>query len=135
MGVFSFKSLQSQRGLSLTGLLGILAVCGLIAVLAMKIFPTFLEYRSARVGIISAKATNGGVKEMREAFDRAADINAITAITGRDLLFSKETGEQHVAFSYDKEIPLLDNAKLVIHYQATTDPTGVIPEKITEPIR
>ena len=135
MGVSTIKGLQSQRGLSLTGLLLILAICGLFAVLAMKIFPTFLEFRSARVGIMAAKKANGGVKEMREAFDRTADINAITSITGRDLLFTKDTGEQHVAFSYDKDIPLIDNVKLVIHYQATTDPTGAIPEKVTEPIR
>ena len=135
MGVSTLKSLRAQRGLTLTGLLFIFAICGLLAVLAMRIFPSFLEYRSAKVGIAAAKATNGTVREMREAFDRTADINAITVITGKDLILSKETGEQQVAFSYDKEIPLLDNVKLVIHYQATTDPTGVIPEKTTEPIR
>ena len=72
---------------------------------------------------------------MAEAFDKTADINAITAITGRDLIISKDTGEPHVAFSYDKQIPLITNVMLVIHYEATTDPTGRIPEKPVEPTR
>ncbi len=130
-----FAGLRAQRGLSLSGLMAVLAILGLIAVLAMKIFPTFLEYRSARTGIISAKATNGTPGQMKEAFDKTADINAVTVITGKDLIISKDTGEVHVAFSYDKDIALLDNVKLVIHYQATTDPTGRIPEKPVEPTR
>ena len=131
----NFVGLRTQRGLSLTGLLALLAIAGMIALLAAKIFPTFLEFRSARVGIISAKATNGTVKQMQEAFDRTAEINAIEAITGKDLIISKDTGEPHVAFSYDKNIQLFDNVKLVIHYQATTDPSGRIPEMAPEPTR
>ena len=132
MVVSKHAGLRAQRGLSLSGLLGLLIVLAMVALLVAKVFPTFLEYRSARVGIIAAKKTGGSIKAMRESFDKTADINAVTAITGRDLLFSKDSGDNDVAFSYDKEIPLIDNVKLVIHYEATTDPSGRIPERMPE---
>ena len=78
--------LSSQRGVSLTGLILVLAVIGVIAVVAMKIFPTFLEYRSARTAIIAAKLTNGTNRQIIDTFDKNADINNVTAITGKDLL-------------------------------------------------
>ena len=135
MNTSTHPNLHAQRGLSLTGLMALLAIFGMVALMAAKVFPTFLEYRSSRVGIIAAKATNGTVKQMQDAFDRTADINAIAAITGKDLMFAKDTGETEVSFSYDKEIPLFTNVKLVIHYEATTDPKGTIPERSTEPAR
>ena len=126
-------SLAAQRGLSLSGLLVILITLGLLALLAMKIFPTFLEYRSSKVGIQAAKKVGGTPREMRDAFDKTANINDISGLSGKDLIFTKESGETEVAFSYDKQIPLIDNVMLVIHYQATTDPSGRIPEKPAEP--
>lgn len=124
--------LTSQRGVSLTGLILVLAVIGVIAVVAMKIFPTFLEYRSARTAIIAAKMTNGTNRQIIETFDKNADINDIDEISGKDLIITRD-GDTQVAFAYEKKVPLLDNAYLVIQYSATTDPSGRIPPKPTTP--
>jgi Tfp pilus assembly protein PilE len=117
----------SQRGISLTGLIFVLAVMGVIAVFAMKVFPTYLEYKSSKDAIVAAKASNGSDMEMRQSFDKNADINRIEAITGKDLVISKESGEKELSFAYQRKIPLFGNVSLLIDYAASTAKDGAQP--------
>ncbi|QYF92576.1 DUF4845 domain-containing protein [Massilia sp. PAMC28688] len=122
-------SLHAQRGVSLSGLLVVLAVLVVVAVLAMKVVPTYTEYLSAKDAIAAAKATNGTPSEMKGAFVRAADINNIRAIKSSDLIIEKVDGQSEVSFDYDAVVPLFTNVKLVIRYAATTAADGVVPDR------
>ena len=122
-------SLKSQRGVSVSGLIVFFGIAIAIAMVALKVFPLFLEYRAAKGGIESAKASHGTPAEMRSAFDKTADINAITTISGRDLIIYKANNETEVAFDYEPRVPLLSNVALMIRFAATTDKSGVIPDK------
>lgn len=122
-------SLKSQRGVSLSGLIVFFGIAIVIAMVALKVFPLFLEYRAAKGGIESAKATRGSPAEMRAAFDKNADINAVTTISGRDLIIYKTNNETEVAFDYEPRVPLFTNVALMIRFAATTDKSGVIPDK------
>ena len=127
------QNLFKQRGVSLSGLIVLLAVVGVIAVLAMKVFPSVLEYRAIKKTIEAAKATKGSVVEIQNTFDKNADISDIDAIKGTDLIISKDTGETEIGFAYEKRIPLAGNVSLVIDYAGTTDKSGVVPEKAEKP--
>jgi hypothetical protein len=109
-----------QRGISLFGLIFVLAVLGVVGVFGMKVFPTFLEWRSCKEAIASAKATHGTDIEMRQAFDKNADINRIEAISGKDVLITKDTGEPELSFAYQKKVPMFANVSLLIDYEGTT---------------
>jgi hypothetical protein len=128
-------SLKTQQGVSLSGLIVVMGVIIAVAMLALKVIPSMLQYKSIKDGIVAAKNTKGTPQEMRLAFDKNADINAVTTLTGRDLMISKVNGETEVAFDYEQRIPLFTNVALVIHYAGTTDPTGVIPEKSDTPAK
>ncbi len=128
-------SLKAQRGVSLSGLVVVLGVIIAVAMLALKVIPSVLEYKSIKDAIVAAKATNGTPAEMRLAFNKNADINAVTTIEGSDLMIGKVNGETEVAFDYEQRIPLFRNVALVIHYAGTTDKTGVIPEKPETPTK
>lgn len=121
--------LNAQRGISLSGLIFVLAIIGVLAVFGMKVLPTYAEYRAIQDGIKVAKATNGTVREMQLSFDKNADINNVTVITGRDLVISRETGESEISFAYEKRIPIAGNVSLVIDYAGTTDKTGKVATK------
>lgn len=120
---------NAQRGVSLVGLIVVLAVLGAVGVFALKVFPTFLEYRSIKGGIAAAKATNGTVREMQQAFDKNADINSVDAITGKDLVFDKDSGETEISFAYEKRVPIAGNVSLLIEYAGTTAKNGVVAPK------
>lgn len=128
-------NLHSQRGVSLSGLVVGLAVIFAVALLGMKVFPTFLEYRAAKDGIASAKRQGGTPQEMRAAFNKAADINMITSIDGKDLIVSKVNGETELSFDYENKVALFKDVYLGIHYSATTDKSGVIPAKAETPVQ
>lgn len=126
-------SMARQGGISLTGLILGLAVLGVFALLAIKIVPSFIEYRAVRDGMVRAKAAGGSPAGMREAFDKFADINNVEAIRGRDLVISRDGANPEISFSYEKRIPLTGRATLVIDYDGTTDPSGVVAAKTDGP--
>lgn len=128
-------NLHAQRGVSLSGLIVGLGVIFALSVLGMRVFPSVMEYRSAKEGIATAKRMGGSANEMRSAFNKHADINMITTIAGKDLIVSKNNGETELAFDYEHKIGLFTDVSLVIHYAATTDPSGVIPEKPETPVQ
>src|SRR4051812_23520773 len=100
-------SFRKQRGVSLSGLIGVLIVFSVIAIFAMKVLPTVIEFRAIKDSIAMAKATNGTVREMQTSFDKNADVNGVTSIKGRDLVISKDTGQTEISFAYEKRIPLV----------------------------
>ena len=122
-------SLKTQRGISLTGLIVVFGIIIMFAILALKVIPRLLEYKACKDAIVAAKATKGTPKEIRNAFDRYADINTISSISGQDLIITKVNNESEVAFDYESKVPLFSNVTLLIHFAATTDASGVIPDK------
>jgi hypothetical protein len=114
-----------QRGISLVGLIVVLAMLGFIGVLGLKIVPTYTEYRAIQNAIVTAKSVGGNsVVEIQKAFDASATTSYISAINGRDLVIGKENGEMEVSFAYEKKIPLVGPASLLLEYQGTTAKSG-----------
>jgi hypothetical protein len=118
-----------EQGISLTGLILVLMVLGLFALLAIKVAPSYIEYRAVRDGVARAKAAGGGVVEMQRSFDKFAEINNVSAIHGRDLVISRDGETPEISFAYEKRIPLTERATLVIDYDGTTSPGGVVATK------
>lgn len=122
-------NLKNQQGISLTGLIVVLAVLGLFGMLVMKVFPSYMEYRAIREGIVRAKQAGTTVAEVQQAFNKHAEVNYIDAVRGADLVINRDSGTPEVSFAYEKRIPLTDHASLVINYEGTTDPSGVVEAK------
>jgi hypothetical protein len=122
-------SIGAQRGVSLTVLILVLAVLGVAAVFAMKMIPAYLEFNAAKAAAAAAKEAGGTPREMQAAFNRHAGINDVSAISGRDLVITRENGQPEVSFAYEKRIPLAGNVSLVIDFANTTDPSGVVAEQ------
>lgn len=118
-GARSTRSLRSrQGGLSLLGLLflGVIIVFG--ALITLKIFPTVTEFLAIKRAVVKARADGTDPQTIRNSFDRAAAIDDITAITGKDLQIQREPGGGYsVAFAYEKRIPLTGPASLVLDYR------------------
>ncbi len=112
---------RDQRGLSLIGLLLAAVVIVFVALVAMRVVPSALEYR-AIVSAINKIGTSGATnpREVQVAFDRFAAVDDITSIAGKDLLVERGTdGRMLVSFQYEKRIPLFGPASLVIDYQGS----------------
>lgn len=112
---------RSEQGVSLTGLIVLLAIGGLIAVLAMKVVPTFTEFMSIKKAIASVKAQGGSISEMRTAFNKQAEVGYIDAIDGKDLVIVKNGDDADISFAYQKVIPMVGPVSLLIDYAGSTN--------------
>jgi hypothetical protein len=111
--------LKLQRGLSIMGLIVILVIIAAIALLAMKLAPSVIEYRSAKTAIEGIAAQNPqSPAEVRKAFEARSAIDDINMIKPTDLEITKEGNSIVIAFSYRKEVPLFKNVGLYIDYAA-----------------
>jgi len=108
-----FKS--RQRGLSFLGLLfvgGLLAVTGVITA---QIVPTAIEYQTVVKAANKAREGNS-VAEVRSIFDKAAAVDNISSISGKDLDVTKEGDKIVVSFAYQREIHLAGPGYLTLKY-------------------
>ena len=110
-----------QRGLSFFGLVFV----GVFAVAAFAIggqsLPIVLEYQAIKKAATKAAREGSTVPEVRASFDRAAAIDDISSIGGKDLEVTKRNDKVIVSFSYAREIPLAGPAYLVYRFQHSTD--------------
>ncbi len=109
------QSRSRQRGLSFLGLLVVGGVLAMGGVVVAQIVPTAIEYQAVLKA--ATKATQGtSVAEVRNIFDKAAVIDNIKSITGRDIEISKEGDKIVVSFAYQREIHLAGPGYLTLKY-------------------
>ena len=116
---------RKQGGFSLMGLIFGFAFIAIVGLTAAKVIPAYTEFRNIMNGAKEAKKAGGSVQNMQMAFNKQAEINDITAVAGKDLTISKETGEYEISVAYEKRIPLFGNASLLLDFEGTTAPGGV----------
>jgi len=109
-----------QRGITLVGLIFVLAILGAIGVLGLKVAPTVVEYFSIKKAVASARTAGSSAPEIRAAFDRQTDVGYIDSIAGKDLEIFKDGDNIEVSFAYPKKIPLFGPASLLIEYAGST---------------
>lgn len=106
---------RQQRGISFIGLLFVGGVLACVGILTAQVIPTLIEFQA--ITKAASKATEGTtVAEVRSIFDKAAAIDDIRSISGKDLEVSKEGDKTIVAFDYTREIHLTGPAYLLLKY-------------------
>ena len=108
-----------QRGASILLVLIVVAVLAMVGMVGAQAFPTFMEYQAALKAINKVKDGNS-IPEIRQNFDKAAQIDDIKSISGKDLEINKPNDKFVVSFAYNKEIHLAGPAYLLLKYQGTT---------------
>jgi hypothetical protein len=116
-----------QRGVSLLGLIVVLALVGFFGILAAKLMPSYIEYASVRK-IFSAMEkngeTNGTPADIRRAYDRRNAIEDVKNVSGRDLEIRNEGGETVVSADWSVKVPLVANISACIDFSVSTAPDG-----------
>jgi Tfp pilus assembly major pilin PilA len=120
VGVRGARGIDKQAGVSLSGFLFVLVIVGLIAVLALKVVPTVVEYSAVKKAVTTASTAGSTPSEIRAAFDRQRSANYIDSVSGRDLEIVKTETGFDVSVSYQRKIPLAGPASLVLDYEASS---------------
>ena len=113
-----------QRGITLLGLIVGSFVLVIVALLFMRLLPSYIEYfsiKKAMVGI--AKETAGreaSVSDIRRSFENRSAIDDFQAVKSTDLEVSKQGNGWLISASYRKEVPLFANIGVYIDFTATS---------------
>ena len=121
MSMHRTASRSRQRGLSFIGVI----IIGLLAVAAFAIggqsVPVFLESHAIQKAINKASKEGTTVPEIRGSFDRAAAIDDIFTIGGKDLEVTKRGDKVVVRAKYSREIALAGPAYLVYRFDLQSE--------------
>ena len=116
----TYRSATRQRGISILAVTFVIAVLAVSGLLVARVVPTFIEYQGVLRAANKSKEGNTPA-EVRVIFDKAAEIEDIKSIQGKDLDVSKDANSNVVVrFSYDRELPLGGPGSLKIHYEGTS---------------
>jgi len=114
---------KRQHGVTLSGLLVGAFVVAILALLGMKVFPEYMEHKAvadAVKKVASGAGPEASVRQVRDAFDRQANVDYISAIAGADLEVTKEAGAVVIEYSYEKRIPLVANVSLLLDFTGSS---------------
>ncbi|HEX6528533.1 MAG TPA: DUF4845 domain-containing protein [Burkholderiales bacterium] len=111
---------KEQDGLSLMGLITVLFLVVIVALFAMKIIPSFLEFRTAKTAIELVARSAQTPADARRAFENRATIDNIDSVKPSDLEITREGNQMVIAFAYRKEVTLFGPVGLYINYAANS---------------
>lgn len=113
---------MKQLGISLGGLMfGAVIFIGL-AMVGMKLGPSYLEFAAIKKAVVAIAREKAGdtVAEVRKTFDARATIDDISTVTGKDLDVTKDGGALVIVAAYRKEVPLVANLGVYIDFRASS---------------
>lgn len=114
---------KKETGITFLGILFLLVLGGLLAYVAMRVAPMYIEFWTIEKTLQDladkAKVENYTAAEMRKSFDKILDVNSITIVNSRDL--SIETGKEGttLSVSYTKCAPLIDRLEICGNFEPT----------------
>ncbi|MBT9552272.1 MAG: DUF4845 domain-containing protein [Hydrogenophaga sp.] len=114
------KLKQKQRGMTFFGLLIVGILLAFAGVTLARMVPTYIEFLAVQKAVQKA-STGTTVAEVRTLFDKAAQIDDITSISGKDLEVGKQGDRVVVSFNYTREMPLMGPAYLVMKYAGSSE--------------
>ncbi|MFT3803400.1 MAG: DUF4845 domain-containing protein [Burkholderiaceae bacterium] len=95
-------------------------IVGFVIIVGMQVFPTTKEFFAIRKAVQRAAQEGGGsIADIQRSFDKAAQIDDFTAISGKDLIIRKVGDKMQVDFAYEKRIPLFGPASLLLDYRGS----------------
>lgn len=114
--------MNQQRGITMIGLLLVAIVVAFFGIVTIKVVPTVLEYQSILKAVKKAGTEGGSVVEVKQIYGKAMEIDQIiSSVKPEDLeIVPDGNGHFDVSFAYNKEIPLIANAYLLLKYEGSS---------------
>jgi len=105
-----------QRGLTFISMLFVGGILAAVGVVVAQIIPTVIEYQ-AILKAVQKSSEGSSIYEVRNIFERATAIDAISSVTAKDIEVTQENDKVRVSFYYEREIHLAGPAYLTIKYE------------------
>lgn len=127
------RPMQSkQRGLTMFGFLFVAIVLVMIAMLAMKLVPAYIEFFSVKK-ILATMGQESELRsksnaEIRSDFSRRAGVGYVTVVKPEDITIDRRGGVPVISADYAFRTKLVGNVSLVVDFSASSDPNAAPPQ-------
>jgi hypothetical protein len=121
-----------QRGLSMIGFLFVAVVLAMLAMLAMKVVPAYIEYFGVKKVLADmghqSDLRNMSNGEIRNDFEKRASVGYVEGIKPQDISIDRRGPVPAVNVDYTFRTRLIHNISLVIDFSASSDPKAALPQ-------
>lgn len=123
------RPMQSkQRGLTMFGFLFVAIVLVVVALLAMKLVPAYIEFFSVKK-ILATMGQDPEIRsksnaEIRDSFSKRASTGYVTVVKPEDLSIDRSGGTPVISAEYEFRTKLVGNVSLVVDFSASSDPSA-----------
>lgn len=120
----ALKSPRSQRGMTMLGLIILVAFIGLVAFAFLRLTPIYLNYMKV-AGVVdgvhdefdSQNASRGAI---RTSISRRFDVESVDVISYRDVKVNSVDGGFEVVAQYDHTAPFIANVYFTVKFDKRT---------------
>lgn len=121
-----------QRGLTMFGFLFVAFVLVMMAMLAMKLVPAYIEFFSVKK-ILATMGQESDIRsksnaEIRNNFSKRASTGYVTVVKPEDLSIDRSGGVPVIVAEYEFRTKLVGNVSLVVDFSASSDPNAAPSE-------
>ena len=122
------KTLSSQRGMSIPGMLIVAAMVGFFVMCAIRMVPRYLEYLSIRQ-IVSTIASEynpeeDSIPDIRRKIETIFNTNQIYDLKPKDVEVFTKDGRTFIDARYESRVPIMGNIDAVMHFDDLEVETG-----------
>ena len=112
---------RAQRGLSMIGFLFVAAVVLVVAMVAFRIIPAYIEFYTIQRALEGALADSNdlSVATVRRAMDRRLAADYADAVAAKDVEVSKSGNSVTASVSWEKRLHMVGNVSLLLEFDAT----------------
>jgi Tfp pilus assembly protein PilE len=119
---------SKQRGITLMSFILVLIVIGLLAVVAMNLFPVYSEGFSVQSAMKSVaqepNAANMSLPEAQKKLQKHFDIDYVDSVKGKDAKIERDKGVNNLVMTYEVRKHLFYNLDFVAMFDYRVDMGG-----------
>lgn len=112
---------RRQRGLTMIGFLFVAVVLLVVALLAFRMIPSYIEHYTIQKALEGALADSNdlSVATIRRAMDRRLAADYADAVAGKDVEVLKNGNAITASVSWQVKLPLVSNVSLLLDFDAS----------------
>lgn len=117
--------MNRQRGVTFIGMIFIAAAIVIVAIIGLKLIPPYIEYATIQSNLrelAHAPDTRGASPaDIRQLFNRRAQIDDIRAISGQDVDVEQQENGVLLTAKYSVRVPLVGNVSACIDFNVSSE--------------
>ena len=109
-----------ERGLSMTGFLFTTIVVIIVALVAFRVGPSYIEYFTVQkaLDLTMQEVQNPTAAEIKRSMDRRLSADYVDAVNAADVLVSREGNAIVATLSWQKILHMVGNASILLEFEA-----------------